>query len=338
MALNRVNDPGRVRHQMFRRNTGPFQVMQKDPCALDRLDICFRWGRYGIQVLRYHLSIWEPGTTIPPHQHGEYEFHFVPWGQGTLTLDDGAFPLHAGLLYLTGPQVMHRQDIDFYDPMNELCLHVNIVELDTELISDLSDESSWGGQLEMLEADECMRQLNAMPAYPTPDRYGAMSCFLTSFMAWYNRDPGAYITIRQSIVQILLRVAHAYAIPQIHTALPSRDMTVYRYQLATQYIRDNYARPITLGEVADELHVCGRQIQRIMAEHANETFSGYLEHYRLSQVCQSLTHTDLPVEQMAIQHGFSSGSYLHRVFKKRLGLTPLQYRERQRLEKKTSSQ
>jgi AraC-like DNA-binding protein len=329
MAVTMANDPGRARYQVFMKNTGPlfFQQMLTDPFALDRLDIRFQWGRYGIQVLRCHLNAFGAGTTIPTHKHREYEFHFIPWGQGALTLDDGEFPLHAGMFYLTSPQVKHRQDVDAWNPMSELCLHVDIVRLDGA--RDVSAGTDWWRQLEMREADECMRQLDAMPAHPTLDQYNAMHWFLTAFTAWYERELGAYSTIRQSIIQILLRAARAHELTQIHTALPSRDMNAYRYQLATQYIRDNYTRAITLDEVANELHICGRQLQRIMTEQANETFSSYLEHYRLAQVCLALLHTDLPVEKVAVQHGFSTGSYLHYVFKKRMGLTPMQYREQQ---------
>jgi AraC-like DNA-binding protein/mannose-6-phosphate isomerase-like protein (cupin superfamily) len=332
MAMTIAREPGRARHQALKRKTGPLQFQQilKDPYALDRLDIRFQWGRYGIQVLRCHLTSFEAGSTIPPHKHRGYEFHFIVWGEGSVTLDDGTFPLHAGLFYLTGPQVTHQQDADGWNPANELCLHVDIVELDSESIPDLSKGGSWGWQLEMMEADECVRQLNTMSAHPTLDQYDAVNCFQTAFSAWYDRELGAYSTIRQSIIQILLRAARAHAMTDIHTALPSRDMSAYRYQLATQYIRDNHGRALTLEEVAGELHICGRQLQRIMTEQANETFSGYLERYRLSQVCLSLIHTDLSVEQIALQHGFSSGNYLHSVFKKRVGLTPVHYRERQR--------
>ena len=331
MAVTVANNPG-SRYQVFRRNTGPlrFQHMQKDPYALDRLDIRFQWGRYGIQVLRCHLNSFEAGSTIPAHKHREYEFHFIAWGQGSVMLSDGTFPVQEGMFYLTAPQIVHQQYADPWDPVSELCLHVDIVELESQGVPALTEKGSWGRPLEISEADECVRQLNAMPAHPTLDQYDAMNWFLTAFSAWYDRELGAYSTIRQSIIQILLRAARAHAMTDIHTALPSRDMNAYRYQLATQYIRDNYMRAITVEEVAGELHICGRQLQRIMHEQASETFSAYLERYRLSQVCLSLMHTDLPVEQVAIQHGFSSGSYLHYVFRKCIGLTPLQYRKQQR--------
>lgn len=319
-----------------RRNAGPFlfQVMEEDPHALDRLDISFRWGRYGIQLLRCHLTSFPARSVVPAHKHCDYEFHFIPGGKGSVTLDEGIFPLQAGMFYLTGPQVVHMQEADAWESMYELCLEIDIMPLEEK--TSRGREGAWGEQWEVAEADECIRQLKTMPSTPTLDQYDAMNWFLSAWQAWHDRELGAYTTIKQAIIQILQRAARAHHVTEIQPALPSRDMNAYRYRLATQYIRDNYARPLTLEEVADGLHICGRQLQRILGEHAGETFSGYLERYRLAQVCLALTQSDYTVEQLATTHGFSSGSYLHYVFKKRLGLTPLHYRERQRQARSTT--
>jgi AraC-like DNA-binding protein len=307
---------------------GKFQVMQEDPHALDGLDIRFRWGNYGIKVLCCHLTFFKPGQVIQAHKHRDYEFHFIPGGKGTLVLDDGSYPLHPGMFYLTGPNVVHRQEADEWERMYELCLHIDIVPLNTPANGEV--QAGWGDEWETIEAEECVRQLNTMLAHPTLDQYDAMSWFLTAYRAWRDRELGAFSTIQQSVIQILLRAARAHHVTQIQTALPARDMNAHRYGLATQYIRDNYARVLTLEEVADELLICSRQLQRILDEQGDETFSGYLERYRLAQVSMALTHTDQTIEQLANQHGFSSASYLHYVFKKRMGITPQQYREQQR--------
>jgi len=330
--MKAAKDQRRSGNLALKRSTGPFlfQTMEEDPEALDRLDISFRWGRYGIQILCCHLTSFPARSVVPAHKHRDYEFHFIPGGKGSVTLNEGTFLLQGGMFYLTGPQVVHQQEADHWEAMYELCLHVDITLLEEE---QEEREGTWGEQWEVVEADECIRQLNTMPSTPTLDQYDAMNWFLSAWRAWHDRELGAYTTIKQSIIQILQRAARAHHVTQIQSALPSRDMNAYRYRLATQYIRDNYAHALTLEEVADSLHICGRQLQRILDEQASETFSGYLERYRLAQVCLALTQADYTVEQLASAHGFSSGSYLHYVFKKRLGLTPLHYREQQRQNK-----
>lgn len=328
--MRAARDLSRSRSLSSRRAVDPFlfEQMEEDPHALERLDIRFRWGRYEIQVSRFHMVCFSPNLVIPAHKHSDFEFHFIPRGKGMLTIEEGEYPLHPGMLYLTGPEVVHRQEVDTWERMYELCLHIDIIPINDE--AHIQDSSSPGGQWEMSEAEECVRQLNEMSAIPTLDQHNAMNWFMTAWRAWRDRELGAYTTIRQAIIQILLRTCRAYNLTQINAALPSRDMNSYRYRLATQFIRDNYARPLTLEEVAQGLHICGRQLQRIFGEHASETFSGYLERYRLARVCQALLHSEQTVEQLSAHHGFSSGSYLHYVFKKRLGMTPAQYREQQR--------
>lgn len=328
--MKAAKDLSRSQYLTGRKKSSPFlfEPMQYEPDALDRLDIQFRWGYYGIQLLRCHLTSFDAGQVVPFHKHHDYEFHFIPRGKGTLVLTEGIFPLHAGMFYLTGPEVAHQQEADPDEDMYELCLHIDIAPLDPSQESERGHY--WGEQWEIAEANECIRQLNTMPSTPTLDQHNAMDWFLTAYQAWSGREFGAFTTIRQAIIQILLRAARAHHVTQIHPTLPSRDMHAYRYRLATQYIRDNYARPLTLEEVADGLQISGRQLQRILGAFANETFSGYLERYRLARVCMALTNYDATIEQLAASHGFSSGNYLHYVFKKRLGLTPLQFREQQR--------
>lgn len=353
-----MTDLNRMQHQSIRRNSGPFlfEDMQEDPGALDRLDIQFRWGHYGIQLLRCHLTSFPPAHVVPFHKHHNYEFHFIPRGKGMVTLVDGTFPVHAGMFYLTGPQVMHQQEADPHEDMYELCLHLEIVPLQDEhcahdqqlpipphsIVRTDSPESLgerpvdtayWGEQWEVAEAEACIRELNQMPATPTLDLFNAMHWFLSAYIAWRDQELGAFTTIRQAVIQILLRVARAHeSAHSVHLrpTIPARDMHTYRYRLATQYIRDNYARPLVLEEVAESLNISSRQLQRILYDHAQDTFSGYLERYRLAQVCEALTYSEQTIGQIATAHGFSSSSYLHTVFKKRLGLTPLEYRQQQR--------
>ena len=109
-----------------------FEPMLENPMALDRLELSFRWGSYGLRVLRCHLTSFPAGMIIDFHQHSEYEIHYIPYGKGRVILDGVTHPLHEGLLYVTAPGVIHRQEADELEAMGELCLHVDIVKLSTE--------------------------------------------------------------------------------------------------------------------------------------------------------------------------------------------------------------
>ncbi|MFC5452016.1 AraC family transcriptional regulator [Paenibacillus aestuarii] len=302
-----------------------FEPMLENPLALDRLELTFRWGSYGLRVLRCHFTSFPPGTVIEFHHHSEFEFHYIPRGKGKVTLDGVTYALHEGMLYVTGPGVSHRQEADAGEAMDELCLHVDIVKLEQ---ASNSDEGAWGELWETAEADACIRQLHELPRVPAHDRQEAMKWFLVAYEAWRNHSLGQYTIIKQAIVQMLLRTVGAYLREQQGVHLPARDMKVYRYQLAVQFIQDNFRRPLTLEIVSERLQISSRQLQRIFKELAGIAFSDYLQQVRLQHVCSELLQSTWTLEKIAESSGFATSNYLHYVFKKAYGMTPVQYREK----------
>jgi AraC-like DNA-binding protein/mannose-6-phosphate isomerase-like protein (cupin superfamily) len=304
----------------------PFELMLEQPAALDRLDVEFRWGNYGIRMLRFHHTSFAPGRTVSFHKHSEFEFHYIPRGKGKVILGEVSHALQEGMLYLTGPNVLHYQEADAHEAMDELCLHIDIVKLDDKAHKqDFHRSQDWGTKWEISEAEACFQQLQELPIRPIHDQFRAMECFLTAYRAVYENQPGLFTVIKQSIIQILLRTTRAYVSgPQ--PELPSRDMKHYRYQLALQFIKDNYQEPLTLEVVAERVQIGPRQLQRIFREYNGGTFSEYIEQVRLVHICNELRQSEGTIDQIAYRNGFSSVNYLHYVFKKKLGATPKQYR------------
>ncbi|MFC5405073.1 helix-turn-helix domain-containing protein [Cohnella soli] len=300
----------------------PYARMLNRMDTLDRLDLKFRWGNYGIRVLKCHLAAFPPGQIINFHKHSEYEFHYIAKGKGKVILVDQTFDLHEGLFYLTGPDLVHYQESDSEDPMHELCLHLDIVPLN----EDVNSSDGWGDSLEAEEAQNCFETLGRLPLAPLVDRFHAMSSFLDAYRFGEEQPSGFYTLLKQAIVQILLRTVRVLDSTNGKSEIPVRDMQFHRYQLATQYIQDNEGLPISLEQVAETIHISPRQLQRIFRSEGQTTFGEYLEHVRLNGICADLVHTVLPIEEIAIKHGFANPNYLYPVFKSKFNLTPNVYR------------
>jgi AraC-like DNA-binding protein len=298
-----------------------FAVMSEKPNILERLDLQFRWGNYSLHVLRWHLTTFTPSHIIRLHKHSEFEFHFIPRGKGSVILDDQLFKLGSGMFYLTGPGVPHEQHADSKEGMDELCLHINIHKLpDSSLQPNLSDD--W----EQTEAETCIQLLNNYPSRPFFDDHEAMSCFLTAYNACRSGDIGSYTTIKQSLIQILVRTARAAVDSEVAIPLPARDIQAHRFQMVMQYIHDNYTNPLTLQEIADRIHISSRQLQRLFRKYRIESFNSYLEDYRLKRIKEDLARTLDSIESIAQRHGYVNSNYLFPVFKRKMGMTPLDYR------------
>ncbi|MEK3768975.1 AraC family transcriptional regulator [Paenibacillus sp. FSL R7-0048] len=295
----------------------PYEMMFEKQDMLERLDITILWGHYEITVFRFHLTSFPPGRVVEFHNHSEFEFHFIPRGKGEVILGDQKYPLSEGMFYLTGPGVMHRQEAAADESMEELCLHVDI----KKRIRD--DADLW----EVAEAETCVEKLKCLPLVPAQDYHGAMKCFREAYEACDGKLTGYYTSIKHLVISILLKAVRAYDSGGIRTEAPVRDMLTYRYQYAMQYMEANYSGTVTLENVAEKLNISSRQLQRVFKQvNAEQSFSRALEDIRLQAVCRKLEESNYPIEQIAQSEGFTNATYLHIVFRKRLGMTPATYR------------
>ncbi|MNP69092.1 DNA-binding transcriptional regulator GadX [compost metagenome] len=53
----------------------------------------------------------------------------------------------------------------------------------------------------------------------------------------------------------------------------------------------------------------------------------------MNAVCSRLEESDLSIEQIALSEGFANATYLHAVFRRRIGMTPTEYRKTKSLER-----
>ncbi|MFV0241284.1 MAG: AraC family transcriptional regulator [Lacrimispora sphenoides] len=101
-----------------------------------------------------------------------------------------------------------------------------------------------------------------------------------------------------------------------------------RLKKILEYIHNNYGSKISLEEIAGTINICTNECCRFFKKHMNATISAYISDYRIEKSLYLLDNTDLSITELAHDIGFSSGSYFTQVFRKKMGFTPNQYRNR----------
>lgn len=93
-------------------------------------------------------------------------------------------------------------------------------------------------------------------------------------------------------------------------------------------VEENYQdSDLNLSTVAEKLKVTSVYLGQLFYLQTEQHFNDYLTDVRLKKVCQLLTTTPTKIGDIAKQVGFSSQSYLNRVFRKKYHLTPMEYRQ-----------
>ena len=93
------------------------------------------------------------------------------------------------------------------------------------------------------------------------------------------------------------------------------------------FIHENYARKISLEDIAASVYVSKNTALQIFREHIRLSPVAYLIGYRLERAAKLLTG-GMAVSRIAEKCGFESGTYFSRKFKEMYGCSPSEYRAR----------
>jgi len=89
-----------------------------------------------------------------------------------------------------------------------------------------------------------------------------------------------------------------------------------------EYVRANYAKALSLKTMAFTFGVSAAYLGHIFKQQTGQSFSEYLNRYRLERAHYLLTHSGVSAKEAAQAVGYSDHNYFYRVFKKYLGFFP----------------
>lgn len=100
-------------------------------------------------------------------------------------------------------------------------------------------------------------------------------------------------------------------------------------QAVQQWVLDHLAEPLGLAQMAARAAMSERHFRRVFRQETGQSPSAFVEAARLEGAQQLLqSQRSLPLKSVAARVGLGSEQALRHLFVRRLGITPLAYRER----------
>jgi transcriptional regulator GlxA family with amidase domain len=103
-----------------------------------------------------------------------------------------------------------------------------------------------------------------------------------------------------------------------------------KIRTAARWLQDNCERPISVVDAAQVAAMSERNFLRRFKIEMGITPSDYLLQARLAVTCTLLTDSELPVDKIARRSGMGNGDRLAKIFRKRLLISPTEYRMQSR--------
>lgn len=229
------------------------------------------------------------------HLHEHIEFGYILSGSCDLYIEDKCHKLDAGNVFIIFPNQIHRYE-------NSRHIRSYVVIFSTSLMSEFENTF-----------------LNMVPQSPVITEN--MPYIIQLFDILFDKRAELSFESQRGLILALIGIAMQ------NVTLINQD----RYNISTIknmliFCNSHYSEPITISDVADNLHISRSHAAHLFKNKLNTSFSQYINNKRVQLACDILKNTQMSVTQTAFASGFSSLRTFNRTFVKFKGCTPREYR------------
>ncbi len=271
----------------------------------------------GFPYNTYLCSIPLDFATVPLHWHDEMEIIYIKKGCGTIMVDFETYEVYAGTLVLILPGQLHSISQHENDSMEyeNIIFHPNI------LLSKQTDDCTKDFFLPLLLNE------TALPALITPSlkNYEEIASCIDEADEICKIYPKAYQFALKS--QLFRFFYLLFSACNDTSGLPKKRRTLDKMKQIIKYIECNYMEKITIADMSREIGLSRSYFMKYFKNTMGTSFIEYLNEYRLTMASRLLLSSDSSILDIASEVGFDNLSYFNRLFKKRFGTTPSNYRK-----------
>lgn len=256
---------------------------------------------------------------IPEHAHGEnvYEIHLVTEGSGSVSINKRRYSLTPGIVYITGPGVLHEQIPDETNPVVEFGVYLRLEgELPGgELLQRLRAYPDWFGTGRKVLSDLAERILSEQ----TGDLPGTMEMkghLLAEFLIECIRNIGEEKERKKRLPHPEEEFS-AHTVREENLLLVTDEIFLYEY------------RDITLEKLAGRLGFSVRQTQRFLERMYGKTFTRKKLEARMSAAIPLLQNSRYTITEIGERLGYSSAEHFSYAFSGYYGYVPSKLRKRE---------
>lgn len=148
-----------------------------------------------------------------------------------------------------------------------------------------------------------------------------VNLYLKAISVAQHQEAG-YQQMLGGIVNILLGYAYA-----ANKQMSFEDMKVVnQISKAKMLMQENLNKNITPEDIASMVNMSYSWFRRIFKQYTGFSPAQYIQELRIKRSKELLTNTSLASKEIAFEAGFETPYYFCLVFKKKTGLTPIEYR------------
>lgn len=256
--------------------------------------------------------------TYPVHVHPEYELNFIENAGGAQRVIGDSIETIGNLdLCLVGNENLE------HGWMNGNCKSTDIHEITIQFHNDLFFESLLN-----------KKQFHTVAIMLEKAKKGiifsenAILLVKEKLNSLTKKESGFYSVIELINILYLLSIdSGSRTLSSGSFANSDESSDSRRIQKVINFLHDNYHKDICLEDVARYVNMSEVSLSRFMKKRTGKNYIDFLNDLRLGIASRQLVDTTKSVSEICFESGFNNLSNFNRIFKKRKGVTPKEFRE-----------
>lgn len=259
------------------------------------------------------------------HSHQQYELYFFHGGECKYLINNQIYDLKVGdMLFLDGLD-LHKAHVTGNKDLYER----SMIHFSPEWILPILKE------LDALFLFDAFRQLRHglfhTPAVEETYEIEKLITKLSSLsqLTEVNKEAEAEAEAKILLIQLLFKVHQLDKTTLVELNEAKDGKYAYAEKIAS-YLQKQFKENIAIEDISKELNLSSSYISHTFKESTGYTVMQYLMEYRLIQAKYliEITGETKTIKEISMECGFESDAHFNRFFKKKIGVTPNEYRKK----------
>lgn len=245
----------------------------------------------------------KPGYSFGPYVRSQYIIHYVLDGEGYYQVNDKQHHIKKGQGFLITPETVTFYQADEENPWKYMWIGFNGVKAAHYLNYANLNEDNLIFECIDNELEACIMRMFELNAN-TPSNELELQSLIYLFLSRLAKNTKPTDSKQRHKV-----AAEGYL------------------EQSIQFINKYYQNIIKVNDIATYVGVNRSYLTSIFKQKLNISPQEFLLNFRLDKACQLLTHTNLPINEIAKSVGYPDPFAFSKIFKKVYGISPKKYRQ-----------
>lgn len=268
-----------------------------------------------------YLTVTCCAPNVRMNRHNYCEVIYVQSGSASFELQDRSYELNSGDLIVVGPSLYHR-----------VCLEIGMksklamIFFQPEILNDPSTAES---------AEYLMPFFQQPPDFPVviPAQAGVPLQAFTFMQKIRDEMPAgstrSRLTAKTYLKIILVSLLNHYAeLLETREAFHQRERDILRLEPVFALLEHKYSQHVSIDEAARRCAMSASHFMYFFKRVTGQSFIAYANHFRVAKAQELLRSTAKSISDISQETGFCDQSHFGSIFKRMVGATPREYRQR----------